>query len=197
MGEGILIDTAGVECCCEPPLLFDTCPHTGSLEADSCPDEIFPSVTGRVVQNWNSAGTELISSFSADWSFTTPWVKTFLSGFIVWILAPGDPPSGVVGTFTRVRLVGDSGWEGTTCLTAGVISPDCLAHISEGRLGCSTDSEWKVLFDFGVDNVAASFSTFWTSIISGCPGGGWSQQLGQCPLPGGGGCISSSGTVTV
>ena len=180
-------------CCCDAQPVFTTCPQFDSPEGQSCPNQIFPSVVGVVTQTWNSDGTEILASKSADYQFTVPWLKFSLIGKVAW-----SPQTGMIGTMTIVRLIGDSGFEGTTCITTGSITPECLVNLDGGLLGCGPDDTWVLTIDFlGAPNVGQFFGGTWTSLIAGCPGGGWQRSLGPCPPPGGGLCISSPGTVTV
>ena len=101
MGEGILIDTGGVECCCLPPPVFTDCPEFNTDRAGFCGH--LPSIgggtwTGLVIAPAGGLGTQI------DMSYSNPQLFHPEPNIFVWRQKQTPPECLNVGQVTATNL---------------------------------------------------------------------------------------------
>ena len=155
MGEGILIDTAGVDCCCEPPPVIIVCPPFIDLE--TCGTMKTMSATGIEVQFVDGQGNGCVTA----WSLSYPVV---LSG------------GGQTGSWGYVGG-GVGGWSTTLAATLG--NADCSNIGSNGEgsgvVGCSPGPPLQWVAFFAPNGLLAGDQfRYGNTQPNACPGGPWS-----------------------
>ena len=179
-------------CCCATVIEFDQCPiDSASVEWQSCPSELFPSVSNLIRVFYNSNGT-ITSVLQYNITWVWPWLRSNV-GIPIYTLAPSGPGD-ILGTFQTIVLQG-SGTPVDTCIG----TPPCgIGAASPNWLRCATLTTWELTMGFAFPQ-APSFSFTWTKLITGCPSSlGWAWGGQTCPPPlFPGNCASTPGTITL
>ena len=163
MDQAILIDTGGVDCCCDPPPVFFVCPVEGSDDEQSCPDQIGPP------SGVYKSGIPPELVFLIEWVYTEPMCKQNGVNYFMSAVCSNVPalPS-VIGSIT---------------LTV-------LAHPNPDTVGDMTFQDIPAVDGFsvicsGTEYIAGQGGDLASFVhdVTGCvPGGTWNATP-QCECP--------------
>ena len=165
--EGILIDTAGTECCCGDD------PGVGCPQ--DCPPKT-PSAVGAILETGGD-------TYNVSITNSYPWEQ--VPGFAhYWI--PQPPICTTIGHLTFVNTTTGQDNSGPICGGGGGCPPECVtAYSGTSSIGCtSSNGAWSLRMSLNIASITAEFTQ--GPGVLGCPGSvqltpignGWSWSLG-------------------